>query len=143
MTGSEEHEYCLTATDRLSPRDALAALEDGAVLLDIRSPLSLNGRFFEGGTVVAIPFAELESRIDEIPVDRRLIVADCAGTRSGYACRILSASGFDRLSALSGGMIEWERDGMPVAIDRNEELAGGCACKLRPGGRFRRRPGGC
>lgn len=129
-------------TNRLAPRDALAALEDGAILVDIRSPLSLNGRFFGGGTVVAIPFAELESRIDEIPADRMLIIADCAGTRSWYACRLLSESGFDRLSVLSGGMIEWERDGMPLSVDRSEELAGGCACKLRPGGRFRRKPAG-
>jgi hypothetical protein len=31
----------------------------------------------------------------------------------------------------SGGLVNWERDGMPVKIDKNFELNGACVCRLR------------
>ena len=44
---------------------------------------------------------------------------------------ILKENGFQRFAVLSGGMVEWERNGGPVIIDKGEELTGSCICQMR------------
>ncbi len=127
----------------VTPAEAFELLQKDAVLVDLRSELSLNGRSFGGCEQIRIRFSDLALESGRIPAGRPVVLADCAGTRSVRAFHMLRELGYSELFVLTGGMVEWERDGLPVTIDRNEELAGGCACRLRPGGRFRRRPGGC
>jgi len=39
--------------------------------------------------------------------------------------------GFENIANMAGGMVEWERDGLPLKIDKTERLSGSCACMLR------------
>ena len=34
------------------------------------------------------------------------------------------------MAYLSGGMVEWERAGLPIAKDVDYEMIGGCACRI-------------
>jgi len=61
-----------------------------------------------------------------------LIVADSVGLFSHEAMIILKDLGFENIINLALGLVEWERDGMPVMIDQNERLSGSCVCQLRP-----------
>lgn len=121
----------------LSPKEALPFLEADAVLVDLRSGLGRNGREFKVKNVLLLPFAELEVRLDTLPRDRPLVLADYVGLRSKEAAEILKSRGFESIASLRGGMVDWIDAGMPIAYDRDEELTGQCACQLRPSKVFR------
>jgi NADPH-dependent 2,4-dienoyl-CoA reductase/sulfur reductase-like enzyme/peroxiredoxin family protein/rhodanese-related sulfurtransferase/TusA-related sulfurtransferase len=69
-------------------------------LLDVRDPEELTIGAIDGA--VNIPLAQLRSRINEIPRDRRIVVYCQAGQRAYFACRTLTQDGFDAVN-LSGG----------------------------------------
>lgn len=116
----------------LSPQEAFRCLEEDAVLVDLRQGLTRNGRAFGVKHVIAIPHRELPDSIALLPRDRPLVLADCVGLRSKEAARLLQEAGFCAVASLNGGMVDWERDGLPVTLDPGEELSGACACQLKP-----------
>lgn len=116
----------------LSPKEALPFLEAGAILVDLREGEERNGRSFGAGNVILLPFRSLEVDFPSLPKDRLLILADCVGLKSKQGLYFLRDRGYELIASLIGGMVDWEQDGMPTVIDRDEELSGGCACKLKP-----------
>jgi rhodanese-related sulfurtransferase len=46
--------------------------------------------------------------------NREIVVVCRAGVRSSTAAAILTALGFDQVSNLKGGMLEWHEAGLPV-----------------------------
>jgi len=137
----ERHGLHIDGLVFLSPREAAAFLAQDAVLVDLRDGLERNGREFDVGNVVLMTAAELAEGFASLPRDRPIILADCVGLGSKKAQRFLLEQGYTDVASLNGGMVDWERDGLPTRIDRNEELSGGCACRLRPGGMTRSRSG--
>ncbi|MVU78065.1 MBL fold metallo-hydrolase [Nocardia sp. ET3-3] len=95
---------------RTAPRTDAAELDrlvaDNAVaLIDIRNPAE-----HESGVIpaaISIPLAQLRSRLDELPIDRPIIVHCAGGWRSSVAASMLRAEGFDRVSDLRGGYRAW------------------------------------
>lgn len=64
-----------------------------------------------------IPFDRTRSLLGQYPADRKAkIVLYCrSGRMSDIAARQLAAAGYTNLYNLAGGMIAWERAGLPVA----------------------------
>jgi NADPH-dependent 2,4-dienoyl-CoA reductase/sulfur reductase-like enzyme/rhodanese-related sulfurtransferase len=84
--------------------DRAAAMEN-ALFVDVRTR-----KEFEAGNIpqsINIPREELRERIGELPKDRDLVVVCRSGVRSYAACRVLSQSGFELLSNLSGGYLSY------------------------------------
>ena len=113
---------------RVSPEDACAAMEAGALLLDIRSE---SQRAADGVVARSIWFARnvLEWRCDPVSeghderVDdfgRQLIVMCDEGYQSSLAAATLQELGFARATDLAGGFRAWRAAGLPV------EPAGDC-----------------
>jgi rhodanese-related sulfurtransferase len=115
----------------LSPREAAAWCSEGAIILDVREEYVNEYKKFSVPACIQIPYSKLESAFEQLPKDRWIIVADSAGTINKQAYLFLQQQGFTHLSNLSGGMVEWERDGMPLLINKKERLTGSCACQLR------------
>jgi len=116
----------------MSPREAYrAAKESGAVIVDMRPGHEVSYRVFDVPEVVCIPRSEIAARAGELPGERLLIVADSVGLHSRAAAEVLSAAGLGPVASLTGGMVDWERDGLPVRKDPDFELRGQCGCKLR------------
>jgi hypothetical protein len=62
-----------------------------------------------------------------------MIIVDSSGIHSKDAVKFLKEKGLGSLIAnLAGGLVEWERDEMPLIIDKSEQLSGSCMCQLRP-----------
>lgn len=80
-------------------------------LLDVRQPDEYQAGHIAGA--VLIPLNQLDSRLDELPRDREIICVCRSGSRSGTATRRLNSAGFTAFN-LSGGMIAWQRAGLPV-----------------------------
>ena len=108
--------------ERLDPHQARAAIDDGALLLDIRSE---SQRAADGRVPGAIWFARnvLEWRCDPASdardervsdLDRRLIVMCDEGYASSLAAATLQQLGFARATDLAGGFQAWRAAGLPV-----------------------------
>lgn len=82
-------------------------VEQGALLLDVRSPGEFSEAHLPGA--VNVPVQELESTMASLPADRsRKIVVYCrSGIRSARARALLLKAGFAQVEDL-GGMSNWQ-----------------------------------
>ena len=109
--------------DRIGAEEAAAAVEQGAVLVDIRSP---HQREQDGTVPCAIyhPRNVLEWRLDPASgasdprlsqdLDRRVIVMCDAGYASSLAAVSAQELGFANATDLVGGFQAWRDAGLPV-----------------------------
>ena len=88
--------------------------KENAVVLDVRE----RNEFTEGHIVDAlnIPYATLESRIDEISQHKEtpIVIACKMGQHSGAAGTLLRKNGFTNVTRLTGGYTEWRAQHLPV-----------------------------
>ena len=109
--------------ERLTPGEALAAVRDGAVLVDIRSEVQ---RATDGVVpqAVHVPRNTLEWRLDpesgaSNPLlarpEAQVIVMCDEGYQSSLAAAVLQDLGFTRATDLIGGFRAWKSSGLPVA----------------------------
>ena len=61
-----------------------------------------------------IPIEELRNRVGEVPNDRPIMTVCRSGKRSVLAFSILQAAGRDEVANISGGMLRWEAEGLPI-----------------------------
>ena len=97
-----------------SPQELEAALATPAppLLLDVREYPEFAAGHLKGAQL--IPLAEIERRASELPKDR-LIVSMCrSGPRCAKAASILARLGFTNVSQLTGGVMAWEKAGLPL-----------------------------
>jgi rhodanese-related sulfurtransferase len=116
----------------LSGREAFQAVQNGAILVDLRFKIETDYKKFDLPEVLYIPFEELDSRLSQIPKDRPVIMADSVGLRSKEAVKLLLRRGYGNVANLNGGILDWEHDGLPVKVDPDKQLSGSCTCRLRP-----------
>jgi NADPH-dependent 2,4-dienoyl-CoA reductase/sulfur reductase-like enzyme/peroxiredoxin family protein/TusA-related sulfurtransferase/rhodanese-related sulfurtransferase len=75
--------------------------KDEVMLIDVRTSVEFSLGTIEGA--VNIPVDELRTRLDEIPLDKKIILFCQVGLRGYLAYRILVQHGFQQLRNLSGG----------------------------------------
>lgn len=109
--------------DRVDPERAARDVEEGAVLIDIRSETQREQDGVVPGALF-IPRNVLEWRCDPASdardprvggLDRRVIVMCDAGYQSSLAAASLQELGFERATDLDGGFQAWRAAGLPVA----------------------------
>jgi rhodanese-related sulfurtransferase len=122
---------CIKGMIHLSPQEAYQEAQAGALLLDIREEYDTDYKKFDVPEVFYCPYRHFEEFAERIPKDRALIVAASTGLRSKEIVEKLSGLGFYDIANLNGGMVDWERDGLPMNVDKNAELHGQCVCRLR------------
>ena len=85
-----------------------------AVVIDLRDDKA----FKEGHIVDAlnIPHAKLAGRLAELKSyrDKPLILVCNMGQHAGAAGKVLRADGFEQVSRLAGGMMEWNNSQLPL-----------------------------
>lgn len=117
----------------LTPRDAYYEAKTGkAIIVDVREENLTGYKRFDVPKVIYLPLSQLEQNLGLLPTDSPLVIADSTGLRSHEAMEILIAKGFTLIANLAGGIVEWERDGLPLVINNKERLDGSCMCQLRP-----------
>lgn len=94
------------AVPEISPQELvrLREAEPRLVVLDVREPGEVDICRIEGSQ--AIPLAQLDERLDELPRDRPVVVHCKIGGRSAQATRLLRANGVDATN-LQGGIDAW------------------------------------
>ena len=114
-----------------SPRESYELCQKGAIIVDVREDYMGRFKMFDVEELIFCPRSILEETYLEIPKNKPLIFADAVGLRSKEAVLFLKDKGFVHIANMAGGLVEWERDGMPVKIDKSERLTGSCMCMLR------------
>ncbi|MGH9017561.1 MAG: rhodanese-like domain-containing protein [Acidimicrobiales bacterium] len=101
----------MTEIAEITVADAAGALDDGAVLLDVREPDEWEAGHAPGA--VHVPLGDLPGRVGELDAGVPVVVICRSGARSARATAWLSAQGFGAAN-LVGGMQQWEAAGRPV-----------------------------
>ena len=70
-------------------------LREGAVVIDVRSPEEFFAGHFAGSRNV--PLNSLQSEVDSLSKEKRILLCCASGSRSGMAARILKARGFQEV----------------------------------------------
>jgi rhodanese-related sulfurtransferase len=93
--------------------DAERRIASGAaVLIDVREPDEWRQGHAPGAT--HIPLAQLSARLSALPRDRDILLICRSGNRSSVAQDLFTRAGFTRAINVQGGMIAWQRHGLPV-----------------------------
>ena len=116
----------------ISPKETLELCKKGAVLIDVREDYMNRFKMFDVNEVIFCPLSILEENYKDLPQNKPLIFADAAGLRSKEAVVILKSKGIENVANMVGGIVEWERGGLPLVIDKTKRLTGSCMCMLRP-----------
>lgn len=98
-------QFASSRTGKVDPASAKQLVQQGALLLDVRTPQEFQAGHLEGARNV--PVGELSQRLDELGERETPVVVYCrSGARSSRAKKVLEASGFQRVSDL-GAMSRW------------------------------------
>lgn len=98
----------------MTPQEAAALVDGGALLLDVREPEEWQAGHAAGA--VWIPMGELLGRLPEVPRDRRVVAVCRVGGRSERVAGALLQRGYDVVN-LAGGMQAWASAGLDVVSD--------------------------
>lgn len=95
-------------------QQAKAMFRQGALLLDVREPHEYAEIHAEGSLL--IPLAQLKSRTNEFRAfENKPVILICrSGQRSRVAAEMLVQQGFKSVHNVQGGIIAWEKAGLPV-----------------------------
>lgn len=115
----------------LSATETYMLCQQGAVILDVRKETMNKYKVFDVEKVIYCPYDQIQKNISLLPADTSLIVADAVGLYSKEVILILLNNGFENVANLAGGLVDWERDGLPIKTDNDFELNGACVCRLR------------
>jgi molybdopterin/thiamine biosynthesis adenylyltransferase/rhodanese-related sulfurtransferase len=106
--------------DEVSTAEAHDRLDggDAPLFLDVREPDEWQEGHLPGA--LHVPRGNLESRIESLVPDKdREIVVYCAsGNRSAFAAKALGELDYTDVSSLSGGFVDWKRNGYPFTTPR-------------------------
>ncbi|MFH2095845.1 MAG: rhodanese-like domain-containing protein [Bacteroidota bacterium] len=116
----------------LTPSEAYALCHAGAYIIDVREDYMTGYKNFDVENLLHCPKSRLEEFTNSLPDDNLLIVADATGIHSRNVAELLTDSGMKNIANLAGGIVEWERDGLPLCTNQSEKLTGSCVCQLKP-----------
>ncbi len=116
----------------LSPREVNELVISGLTIIDLRNPDYLAYKAFGVANVINMPMEQFDEGKSILDPMGYYVFADASGIHSRDYAKKLQSLGFAHVASLSGGFVEWERDGMPVHVNLAERLTGACACQLKP-----------
>jgi len=126
----EKYGFVINGLRHVSGKESLEILKEEGYMLDLRPEFELV-KLMITEHILYIPFHEIKEHYPELPKDTWLILADAVGLRSKETAIFLKEKGFSNILHLAGGVVEWERDGLPVTLDKSLRLSGSCMCQLR------------
>ncbi len=126
----EKYGFVINGLRHVSRKESVEILKDEGYMLDLRPDFELT-KLMNVEHILYYPYDEIKAHYQELPTDTWLILADAVGLRSKETAFFLLEQGFTKILHLAGGVVEWERDGLPVTLDKSRRLTGSCMCQLR------------
>jgi len=116
----------------LTPRESYELCKEGAIIVDVRESYMNNFKMFHVEKIIYLPYSELGKIYQDLPKDQPLIFADTVGLKSREGVLFMNAHGYENVANMAGGIVDWERDGLPLTTDISNRLSGSCMCQLKP-----------
>jgi rhodanese-related sulfurtransferase len=87
---------------------------ENVFVLDVREPDEFKAGHIEGA--VNIPIRLLAKSLDKLPADKAAPIAIVckSGIRAAYGTMTLKLLGYTNVKDVVGGMLAWEKDGLPL-----------------------------
>ncbi len=92
--------------------EAKKRIDKGAVLVDVREQNEFDELRIPGS--ILVPLSEFQTRFDELPKDKELVMQCRSGARSGRMTEFLLANGYTNVVNMAGGILAWNEAGLPV-----------------------------
>jgi len=115
----------------LTPKESFELCEKGAMIVDVREEYMNSFKMFKVEKIFYLPYTELNQYFTDLPKDELLIFADAVGLRSREAVLFMNSHGYNNVANMAGGIVDWERDGLPLITDITNRLSGSCMCQLK------------
>ena len=84
------------------------------IVLDVRTPGEVAEGMIPDAFAIDIYQNGFEEKLQSLPKDKEIYVYCAVGGRSRQAAQILLDNGFSKVYNLSGGIVEWNRNGFPI-----------------------------
>ena len=98
----------------VAPNDAIRMMNEGAVLVDLRSPNLFKDGHIAGARNVPGDQIAGDAKALEKLSGKTLIMCCDTGSTAGAAVRTLQRAGFKNVFSLRGGLAAWRQDNLPV-----------------------------
>lgn len=111
----------------VGPTDAVRLMNQGALLVDVRSQAE-----FDGGHIIDARHVPQEAVAESAETLKRFkdkVVITCceSGMRSGAAARVFKAQGFTKVVNLRGGLQAWRAENLPLVKEGGGKQKAGAA----------------
>jgi hydroxyacylglutathione hydrolase len=102
----------LAAIDQVDAPQFLARRKHGDIVLDVRSATEFRAGHIPGA--IHIPLGRVPEAVTKLTKDSTIVVHCQGGVRSPIALSVLRRLGFDHVANLTGGFLDYQRQGLPV-----------------------------
>ena len=111
-----EENIAIAEIKPISPEEVYEIIknDEDYLIVDVRTKEEYDSGHIEGALL--LPVQELEGRLDELPIDKPLIVYCRSGNRSRSAATTLVENGFKQVYDM-GGISDWTAKGYPVIVE--------------------------
>jgi len=115
----------------VSPRETLKLIQKGAYLVDVREEQEYKFKTFLVDNLIHLPNSLFYENYLSLDYSNPLIFVCATGLRSKLIIEFLQAKNYTNIANMAGGIVEWERDLLPLNTDLKYQLSGSCACMLK------------
>ncbi len=84
------------------------------ILLDINLEEDSSKFYIDSNKRIHIPLDELDSNLQQLPLDKQIIIMCLKGQRSPTAARYLMGKGYQDVAIVEGGIQKWVLEGRPI-----------------------------
>ena len=93
----------------------VAAHKSQVHILDVRTRAETAEENAKVAGAQLIPINELRARLSEVPTNIPVMTICRSGKRSVLAFSILKDAGWQKVANIQGGLLGWQKEGLPVA----------------------------
>jgi rhodanese-related sulfurtransferase len=113
-----------TLVKEICPTTTQAWVKNGAILIDVREKDEVEALAYDVPEIINIPLSEFETRFQEVPTDKQIVLVCRSGGRSLRATGFLINHGYDaeKVVNMQHGMIRWAQKGFPTKGDTSVVL---------------------
>lgn len=102
-------------------------VKNGALLVDVREKDEVEQLAYDVPNIINIPLSEFETRFNEIPKDKSVVMVCKGGGRSLRAAGFLVNHGYTNVVNMQHGITRWVQKGFPTKGDTSF-VTGSDAC---------------
>jgi len=117
--GCVSNEASTQIIEDITAQEAFSRIQDNTnnpdfVILDVRTPEEFNEGHVENAVNLNFNSDTFRDGLDQLDRDKTYLIYCRSGNRSGRALEVMIALDFREVYDMSGGIIEWEAEGLPT-----------------------------